>query len=327
MEARRRRVVGSIKGRRLSVTECAKRYQVDPRSIRRWLRAYDESGYEGLKSKRKPGRIPRLKKAERILLFKHLMAGPRANGYVVATDWEQRHINGLAKRLFGGPRNVGEVPLRVMYSSFAYPGWLCSISEHVRPGLPKPPPIRKRWSGPYGFGPPKASRMEDLVRLEHALDRRYLTAVILVESGLHQTIQAVTLLARGYPPKVVALQTEQTRREVLRQYRRFVNTGLIRARNQVEITSATARRLIVSWRIRGMAIAKIAKMSDVKHVASSGMVTKFLRNLDMSRRGCTCSKSKILGWDGFDSATLDRLCTLLETSPHSQCLVDCLPED
>ena len=168
--------------------------------------------------------------------------------------------------------------------------------------------------------------MEDLVRLERAVNESHKTATIIAESGLNQTIQAVSLLAHGYPPKVVAVQTEQTRREVLRQYRRFLNTGLIRARNQVEIVSATARELIVSRRIKGMAIAKIAKMPEVERVASSRMVRKFLHNLDMTRRDCVCSKSKILGWEGFDSATLKRLCALLETSPHSQCLLDCLLE-
>jgi len=105
------------------VAEVARRVGVARGSVSRWKTAYEEAGEEGLKSKRHPGRKPKLSAKQREHLVKLLQKGPLWHGYRTVL-WTLPRIAEVIEKHYGvryHPAHVWRI-LRAL-------GWSCQKPE------------------------------------------------------------------------------------------------------------------------------------------------------------------------------------------------------
>jgi len=99
LERRRRRAIQLLKeGRSLSAV--ARALSASVSSVWRWRNAYQAQGWEGLRARPSPGRVPRLSPAQGRRLLKTLLKGPRAAGYGTEL-WTLRRVADVIEWDFG----------------------------------------------------------------------------------------------------------------------------------------------------------------------------------------------------------------------------------
>jgi len=107
LEKRRRRAIQLLKAGK-SLSETARALSASWSSVRRWQKAYEAKGYEGLRPRPIPGRPPKLSPSEKARLVKLLERGPPAFGY--ATDlWTLKRVAEVIQREFGVRYHPGHV--------------------------------------------------------------------------------------------------------------------------------------------------------------------------------------------------------------------------
>lgn len=122
LERRRRRAVALLENG-YSTTEVAERVGTDPRSVRRWRRAYQQEGEEALAAIPPPGRPSKLSARQRKLVVRRLLKGAKASGFT--TDvWTCPRIAEVIERHYGVRYHVDHIP-RLMASL----GWTCQKPE------------------------------------------------------------------------------------------------------------------------------------------------------------------------------------------------------
>jgi transposase len=98
LEARRLRAAEYFQERR-PLQEIADRFGVTLNSVKRWKRAWEAKGVEGLAAKPHPGPAPKLSEQQRQELVKILLAGPVAVGF--RTDlWTCKRVAQLVRKRF-----------------------------------------------------------------------------------------------------------------------------------------------------------------------------------------------------------------------------------
>lgn len=104
-----RRHAMALVQRGLSSAQVAARLGVDPRTVRRWKRAYRRRGQAGLQVKKAPGRQPRLTAHQRRGLVQRLLKGAVSQGFF--TDlWTCPRIQQLIRRQYGVRYHVDYIP-------------------------------------------------------------------------------------------------------------------------------------------------------------------------------------------------------------------------
>jgi len=83
-----------------SCGEAAELFDEDPRTIQRWVHAFERRGADGLRDHHAGGRHPRLSRAQARRLEDDLRAPPTAAGYR-ATSWDGRLLAGHVKNVYG----------------------------------------------------------------------------------------------------------------------------------------------------------------------------------------------------------------------------------
>lgn len=106
--SQRRRAMAWVR-QGLSSAQVAARLGVDPRTVRRWKRAYRRRGETGLLVKKAPGRRPRLTGNQRRGLVQRLVKGATSQGFL--TDlWTCPRIKQLIRREYGVCYHVDYIP-------------------------------------------------------------------------------------------------------------------------------------------------------------------------------------------------------------------------
>lgn len=98
----------------LNQTEVARRLEVDPRSVRRWVRAHRGAGERGLRAVLASGRPPKLTKRQRQQLEKQLLRGAQSAGFPTEL-WTCPRVAEFIERTFGVHYHVGHVA-RLLHS-------------------------------------------------------------------------------------------------------------------------------------------------------------------------------------------------------------------
>lgn len=98
LEARRRLAVDLL-GNGMTLEETARMVHASVSSVKRWKRAWRESGEEGLLSKPHPGPSPRLSESDRGKLVQLLAQGGKANGFS-SDAWTCCRVAVLIRREF-----------------------------------------------------------------------------------------------------------------------------------------------------------------------------------------------------------------------------------
>jgi transposase len=83
-----------------SVEEVAEFLGVDPRSVRRWVAAYRESGGQSLLSRPVPGRPPKLTLTQEKIVRRWLAESPREHGFETEL-WTASRLGQLIQEEFG----------------------------------------------------------------------------------------------------------------------------------------------------------------------------------------------------------------------------------
>jgi transposase len=92
-----------------SSAQVAAQLGVDPRTVRRWKRAFRRGGKAGLSVKKAPGRRPRLTATQRRGLVRRLLKGAVSQGF--STDlWTCPRIKQLIRREYGVTYHVDYIP-------------------------------------------------------------------------------------------------------------------------------------------------------------------------------------------------------------------------
>lgn len=81
LEKRRQRAVEAVNKDKMTVASVSRRFQVNIRTLYRWLAAYNESGVKGIQAKPAPGAPRKLEKSNLKLLEKKILKGARAAGF------------------------------------------------------------------------------------------------------------------------------------------------------------------------------------------------------------------------------------------------------
>jgi putative transposase len=104
----RRRTAVVLRQHGLTVRAIAKQMKCAPASVARWTQAWEAKGEEGLDSKPQFGSKPRLSPAQKVRLWKLIVAGPRAAGW--GNDlWTLSRIAVLIEREFGVHYHISHV--------------------------------------------------------------------------------------------------------------------------------------------------------------------------------------------------------------------------
>ena len=99
-ERRRRLAVDAALKQKMTVESVAKKYQVQVRSVYRWLAAYRKGGYRAIAARPAPGAPRKLSKNSLNRLEKIILKGAKAAGF--ANDlWTCARIAEVIKREFG----------------------------------------------------------------------------------------------------------------------------------------------------------------------------------------------------------------------------------
>jgi transposase len=112
-ERRRWRAMALVK-EGFSAAAVADRLGVDPRTVRRWKRAYRRGGKAALKVQKAPGAKPRLTGRQRYGLRRKLLAGAVAQGFTTEL-WTCPRIRQIIQRCYGVTYHVDHIP-RLMQS-------------------------------------------------------------------------------------------------------------------------------------------------------------------------------------------------------------------
>lgn len=149
---RGRAVLGYIAGRR--VIDLAAEADVSRGSVNRWLQRYEAEGIDGLRTRVRPGRAPRLSPEQRSELSALIEAGPEAAGYSTGV-WTGPMIGDLIEERYGVRYHNHHVPRLLHALGFsvqrprkrlaradvqAQARWL----RETLPSIKKSPPLRRR---------------------------------------------------------------------------------------------------------------------------------------------------------------------------------------
>ena len=104
---RAKAVLGYIEGRK--VIELKDEVGVDRSAVNKWLRWYDVAGADGLRTKKQPGRTPRLDRQQRQQLIELIEEGPQAAGFMSGV-WTGPMIGELIRKRFKVRYNEKYVP-------------------------------------------------------------------------------------------------------------------------------------------------------------------------------------------------------------------------
>jgi len=88
----------------LATDVVAKSLDVDDQTVRQWRRAFRARGRDGLRSRKHPGRPPRLSREHKAKLAEMLLRTPAECGFADKHLWTQQLIADLIAREFGGVR-------------------------------------------------------------------------------------------------------------------------------------------------------------------------------------------------------------------------------
>ncbi|HZZ27311.1 MAG TPA: winged helix-turn-helix domain-containing protein [Pirellulales bacterium] len=121
----------------LSSAHVADRLGVDPRTVRRWKRAYRRRGEAGLRVKTAPGRQPRLTGNQRRSLVQRLLKGAITQGF--ATDlWTCPRIKRLIEREYQVSYHVDYIPWVMKSLGF-------TVQKPERQARERNEPAIRRW--------------------------------------------------------------------------------------------------------------------------------------------------------------------------------------
>jgi transposase len=113
----RRMVAAELFEQGIGPTEVAQRLGVTPGAVSHWLRAWRESGREGLKSVPHPGSKPKLPPERWPELEQMLLEGPTAHGFTTEL-WTLKRVVELIRRCFGVQYDPSQVS-RILHAM----GW------------------------------------------------------------------------------------------------------------------------------------------------------------------------------------------------------------
>lgn len=112
LETRRRIAVNMLENG-FTVQETAENVRASERSVRRWRKANDDQGPEGLSAQKAPGPTPRLSEKQRRQLAEILDRGAKASGF--ATDlWTCGRVTKVIRNQFAVDYHSGHVS-RIMH--------------------------------------------------------------------------------------------------------------------------------------------------------------------------------------------------------------------
>ncbi len=99
LEERRQKAI-ELLGQNLKPVEVARQLGVDRRSVRRWKAAYIKNGIASLKSRRAPGRTPKITNDLKGKISRRLEKGPAKFGYKEG-PWTYSRVAKMIKKEFG----------------------------------------------------------------------------------------------------------------------------------------------------------------------------------------------------------------------------------
>lgn len=110
LEWRRQRAIELLEAGK-APAEVAEFLGVGRNTVYRWHRWYRRDGKRGISARAIPGRPPRLRPEQQVILLQCLAEGAKSHGY--ATDrWTQKRIAALIRKMFGVsfcPFHVGRI--------------------------------------------------------------------------------------------------------------------------------------------------------------------------------------------------------------------------
>lgn len=99
LENRRRLAVERVNAG-YSQCEVARFLDVDPRSVRRWIKAYRDGGVDALRTKPRPGRPPKLTAQQTDIVLSWFRRSPKDFGFRTEL-WTARRVTQLVQQYFG----------------------------------------------------------------------------------------------------------------------------------------------------------------------------------------------------------------------------------
>lgn len=99
LQRRRQRAV-KLYERGWRVVDIANALQVSPAAVSQWLKAFRESGYEGLAARPKTGSPSRLSTRHMAMISAFLCDAPGDHG-IMAVQWDRKLMQATIKRVFG----------------------------------------------------------------------------------------------------------------------------------------------------------------------------------------------------------------------------------
>jgi transposase len=97
----KRMIAANMFEQALATDVVAKSLGVDDQTIRQWRRAFRAHGRDGLRSRKHPGRPPRLSREHKARLAELLLEAPARRGFADKHLWTQQLIAELILREFG----------------------------------------------------------------------------------------------------------------------------------------------------------------------------------------------------------------------------------